>query len=330
VARVADNLDRYGIDADRGPEGEVLLAHDARAWAGMRRAALAAGHADRLVPAEALRAAGLFGPRFHGALRLAEGFPLHPMKYVLGLARAAQAAGVTIHGDSPVTGLAADPAGGWCLTTPQGHLQAPRVLVATNGYSSDDLPEWLDGRTLPVLSSILVTRPLRPDELQAQGWTGQIMAYDSRRLLHYFRLLPCGRFLFGMRGGLSAAPGSLARIEAQARAHFEALFPAWAGAGTETAWSGLACLTGSLTPFCAAVPGAPGLHAALGWHGNGVAAASESGRLIAAAMAGEPNRAPALMQQPPRRIPLPGLRRLWLGLAYAGFALADGRLRRAG
>lgn len=324
VAEVAANLDRHGIDADRGPDGEVLLAHTPAAF---RRAVAEAAPGDTVLPPGALREAGLEGPGFHGAIISPEGFSLHPMKYVLGLARAAQAAGVRIFGDSPVTALAPARGGGWRLATPAGAVTAAQVLVATNGYGREDLPGWLGGRTLPVLSTILVTVPVPQAALDEQGWHSRQMCFDSRTLLHYFRLLPCGRFLFGMRGGHSAAPAALAAVQARARRHFDTLFPALAPLPTEATWSGLVCLTGSLAPFCGAVPGAPGLHAALGWHGNGVAPASLAGRLIAGQMAGGPNRAPALMQTPPRRFPLPGLRRTWLRLAYAGLALRDGPVR---
>jgi len=325
IERVDENLRHYGINAERGPDGEILLAHDARR-AG--RLAALAREEGTFIAKDDLREAG-FNGAFHGAIVTPHGFPLHPMKYVLGLARAAQAAGVEIRGDSPVTSIDPVPEG-WRLITPQGVVAARRVLVATNGYSSDDLPDWLAGRFLPVLSSILVTRPLSPAEKDAQGWTSQVMAYDSRHLLHYFRLLPCGRFMFGMRGGLSADPKALEGIQREARRHFEVLFPEWARVETETSWSGLACLTGSLAPFCAEVPGAPGLFAALGWHGNGVSAASHAGRLIAQAMSGAPSALPTLFRQPPRRLPLPRLRRLWLRLAYAAFAIADGPVRGPG
>ena len=326
VARVAHNLSRYGNDAERGPDGEVCLAHRPRDWTRFRREA----EADELELIERadLRAAGLHGPTFHGAKIAPEGFPLHPMKYVTGLARAAIAAGARLHGDSLVTGLARE-GGAWRLTTATGTLHAAQVLIATNGYSSDDLPPWIAGRTLPVLSTILVTRPLSAAERDAQGWTSQRMAFDSRKLLHYFRLLPCGRFLFGMRGGLSARPDRLAQVQREARRHFELMFPAWRGVETERTWSGLVCLTGSLTPFAGAVPGAPGLFAAFGWHGNGVTPASEAGRRIAHAIAGRENTNPRLMQQPPRRLPLPGLRRTMLQLAYIGYGLRDGPMRAA-
>lgn len=327
VQRVDDNLARYGIDAERGPEGEVALAHRRRDWARLQAQARAGGHdAGRLIPREALAEHGIHGAGFHGALIEPTGFPLHPLKYLQGLAAAARSAGVRIHGDSLVTDLAAD-GDGWRLQTAEGELRARRVLVATNGYSSDDLPPWIAGRTLPALSSILVTRPLSREERDAQGWTSLQMAFDTRRLLHYFRLLPCGRFLFGTRGGLSARPDRLASVGRMARRHFETMFPAWRDVETERQWSGLVCLTGSLTPFAGAVPGATGVFAAFGWHGNGVTAASEAGRRVARAMAGTHAALPELMQSPPRRVPAAPFRRGLLRLAYIGYGLRDGPVR---
>jgi glycine/D-amino acid oxidase-like deaminating enzyme len=332
VEHVAGLLETHGIDAERGPPGEICIAHSPRAWAELRAEVeernRLMGEALRLIPREELAQEGLGCAVAHGASYDPTGFPLHPMRYVLGLVEAARSAGVRLYGDSAVTGLApAD--GGWRLATPGGEVRARKVLVATNGYSSEDLPPWLSGRTLPALSTILVTRPLTGDERRAQGWTGQRMAYDSRSLLHYFRLLRDGRFLFGMRGGLSAAPAAEARIRAEARRHFEIMFPAWSRVETEREWSGLVCLTGSLTPYVGPVPGAEGLFAALGWHGNGVSTASFGGQAAGRMIAGEPGRLPAPLAAPPRRFPLAPFRRNLLALAYLWRGWKDGPLRAA-
>ncbi|MFC7705042.1 NAD(P)/FAD-dependent oxidoreductase [Plastorhodobacter daqingensis] len=333
VSHVATLLQEEEIDADRGPDGEMLLAHRPAAWAALQRQARerAQLHGERLVllsPAE-LAARGIAGAGFHGGLFNPVGFPLHPLKYLRGLARAAQRAGATICGDSPVSSLRPS-GGGWQLTTPQGSLQAGRVLIATNGYGADDLPPWLAARRLPVLSAVFTTRPLSEAERAAQGWTSETMSFDSRALLHYFRLLPDGRFLFGMRGGTSARPAALAALHAEARRHFAALFPAWADVAVERHWSGLACLTGSLAPFAGPVPGAPGLFAALGWHGNGVSTASLAGARIAQEILGQTPDLPGIMRHPPRRFPLPFLRRPLLALGYRVLALKDGPLPRPG
>ncbi|MCC5969859.1 MAG: FAD-binding oxidoreductase [Pararhodobacter sp.] len=320
IERVRDNLTRYTIDADAGPEGELYMAHSARSFARMQAAPLEPG--CELLDRAALAERGMQGAGLYGAILSPHGFPLHPLKYALGLARAAQAAGVTVHGDSAVTGLAREGAA-WRLQTARGSLRAKRVLVATNGYSDEALPHWLHGRIFPLLSAILVTRPLSEGERAAQGWTSQIMAYDSRRVLHYYRLLPDGRFLFGGRGGISARLDALAAFHTTLRGEFDAMFPAFAAAGTEHYWAGLVCMTGSWHPFCAEVPEQPGLFAALGWHGNGVAAASEGGRRIAHALAGGANPAPALVQAPLNRFPLPALRRPLKGVAVGLAKLAD-------
>jgi glycine/D-amino acid oxidase-like deaminating enzyme len=333
VAHVERTLARHGIDAEVGSEkGEICLAHSESAWremqakAALKRASFGIDY--RLIPREALAQEGLATPAAFGAWFDPVGFPLHPMRYVLGLAAAAEGAGARIFGASPVTALTPE-AGGWRLVTPGGSLRARQVLIATNGYSSEDLPPWIAGRTLPAMSSILVTRPLSEAERRAQGWTRRVMAYDSRRLLHYFRLLPDDRFLFGMRGGLSADPAEEAAVRRKVRADFEAMFPAWAGVETEREWSGLVCLTGSLTPFVGRVPGCEGLWAAFGWHGNGVSSASYGGHLAGRMMAGERLRLPAPVATAPRRFPLPALRLPMLRLAYWYHGLREGPIRAA-
>ncbi len=333
VAHVAEVLRASGIDAEKGPAGEVCLAHSEAAWGAMQgaaqtRAALY-GVGTRLVPKTGLRDEGLATTAGFGAAINPVGFPLHPMKYLLGLAAAVKAAGVRIYGNSGVTALSRV-GGGWRVVTARGALKTPQVLIATNGYSSENLPPWIGGRTLPAMSVILVTRPLSAAERQAQGWTSQRMAYDSRHLLHYFRLLPDNRFLFGMRGGLSADPRAEAKVLAGARRHFEALFPEWTQVETERAWSGLVCLTGSLTPYAGPVPDAAGLFAAFGWHGNGVSTASLAGHEVGRMMAGMDLRLPAVLATPPARFPMPRLRLPLLRLAYAWAGWRDGAPRGSG
>ncbi len=332
VERVAEILQKHAIDARQGPEGDLCIAHSRRAFAALQRSAETRrtlyGENSELIPPEALAERGLLGAGFHGAELNATGFPIHPLIYAEALARLALAAGVRIFGDTPVVSIQRD-GEGWRLTTPEGQVHARRVLIATNGYSSEDLPDWLGGRTLPARSQIMMTRPLTRTERRAQGFTTPIMSYDTRDLLHYFRHLPDGRFLFGMRGGVTAHPAEAARTSALLRDHFARMFPAWAAVEAETEWSGFICLTGSSAPYIGPVPGADGLYAALGWHGNGVAAATLGGELAAGLIAGAPTAIPALMRQPPRRFPLPALRRVALRAAYVWKGLMDGPMPRA-
>ena len=322
IERVRDNLERYHIDAKPCEGGELLLADTPRRWYALKNEPLP-GNA-RLLDRLDLKNEGLQTAAYYGGRLVSCGFGLHPYAYVTGLADAAMRAGARIHGDSAVQAIQPD-GDGWLLRTARGQVRAKKVLMATNGYSDETLIPWLAGRWLPAISNIMVTRPLSITELSAQGWTRTLMAYDNRLMLHYFRLLPDNRFLFGTRGGLSFHPASVAEFAQKARAEFEVIFPHFATAETEYGWNGLVCLMASLSPYIGPVPSAPGLWIAMGWHGNGVAAASEGGRRAAQAMLGAQEAPPIIARQPPRRFLLP--RKLALRTLMAMATLREGPMR---
>ncbi|MEI2808086.1 NAD(P)/FAD-dependent oxidoreductase [Albidovulum sp.] len=325
-ASVAEILDRYAIDADaHSHEGELALAHSAREFA-ILRDELAEVRRDYGVRAELLgpadlAALGMGGTRFHGGLSMELGFALNPLKYALGLGAAVKAEGARIYENSPVEAIGRE-GGDFVLRTPRGRLLAKKLIVATNGYSSEDVPDWMAGRYLPTQSAILVTRELTDAEIARQGWSSQRMAYDTRNLLHYFRLMPNRRFLFGVRGGTSAAPAAQEAMRARARADFGAMFPAWAAVETPHFWSGFVCLTRPLTPYVGPIGDWDNAWAGFAWHGNGVALGTWSGRLLARLATGE-GRVPAVMARPPARFPFGTARRLILPFAYAWYGLRD-------
>lgn len=328
VDHVSARLEAGGIDADCHSDGETLLAHSAHAFAKFAEAAESShrlyGTTPTILPREALAQAGLKAEGLHGATTMPIGFALNPAKYVAGLARMAGRGGARIHGNTSVTKVKHD-GDFWQLTTPHGRVLARRILFATNGYMLDGLPAALTARFLPIQSNILVTRPLTDDELQAQGWTSRQMCYDSRNLLHYFRLLPDNRMLFGLRGDTSGGARSFERMRRVARRDFDRMFPAWHEVETPYFWSGLLALTGKLSPFIGELPDMPNAFAACGYHGNGVGMGSYAGSLVAQQMYGraDPRPAPQFMRILPRRFPLGRHRRLMLPLAYHAYALKD-------
>jgi glycine/D-amino acid oxidase-like deaminating enzyme len=145
------------------------------------------------------------------------------------------------------------------------------------------------------------------------------MAYDERFFLHYFRLMPNRRFLFGMRGGLFSSPKWDARMHRTIRQHFERMFPAWAHIDTPYSWNGLLSLSRDMTPYCGPIPELPGAFTALSFQGNGVAMASHAGAILADLAQDKAPRAmyPDIMRKPPRRFPLGRFRRAWLWPPYA-------------
>ncbi|UAB88464.1 FAD-binding oxidoreductase [Ruegeria sp. SCSIO 43209] len=318
VSLVADLLRDNQIDAETHSKGETQLAHSRRAMERLRRSADPAGQLHEIGE---LRSLGL-GGAFFGGYTTPIGFALNPRKYLFGLAGAAQAKGATLFQNSPITQIK-QATSGFVLTSPAGHVRASNVLVCTNGYSSEDLPPWLAARYMPAQSTVLVTRPLTDVELQAQGWTSDQMAYDTRNLLHYFRLMPNRRFLFGTRGGLLSSPGAEARIRQKAFGDFRRMFPAWDTIDVTHKWSGMVCLARNLVPFVGPVPEHPGMYAGFAYHGNGVAMGTYCGRALARLVLGQSADIPSPIAGAPGRFPFGRWRRAVMPPAYAYLGLAD-------
>jgi glycine/D-amino acid oxidase-like deaminating enzyme len=172
---------------------------------------------------------------------------------------------------------------------------------------------------------VIVTRPLTDDEIDAAGWFSDQMVYDTRNLLHYFRLMPDRRMLFGMRGGLLTGSTAEKRAISNVRRDFEAFFPAWKHVETPFGWSGMVCIARNQMPFVGPAPNEKGTFASLCYHGNGVAMGTYCGALAASVILGTINGEPysASMKMPLSRFELGRLRRALLPLAYLGYGLAD-------
>lgn len=323
---VAQNIDMFGIDADRHSDGETQLAHrpsDAEGFeseaAEMREAY---GVQSTILRHEELSEHGLSGPEFFGALTVPIGFALNPLKYATGLAAAARQAGVRIFGGSPITDIRHE--GRWTLISPSARIRAAKLIVATNGYSSEDLPDWYANRYLPVQSNVMVTRPLSTDELKAQGFFSHQMCYDSRTLLHYFRLMPDNRFLFGLRGAVSASSVAARAVESRLLSNFRRMFPHWETVEAPHFWTGLACIARNRVPFAGPLGDLPDAWGAMAYHGNGVAMGSYCGRLTAELALGRKTRPhPDFMQSAPRKFELGRFRRAQLRIAYAAYKWMD-------
>ncbi|MEQ9692688.1 FAD-dependent oxidoreductase [Shimia sp. SDUM112013] len=319
-------ISSLGFDVDRHSNGEVVLAHRKKDLPvleheaqGFRRTF---GVEPRMMTQECLAQEGMSGP-FYGGLSIPVGFALNPLKYGLQLAEAAENAGAMLFGESPVTNVQ-QTRKGFVVSTSQANVRSRKVILATNGYASENIPSWMSGRYIPAQSSVIVTRPLTEQERAAQGWHSSQMAYDTRNLLHYFRLMPDGRFLFGMRGGLSTGPKVHKKIRNTVRREFDRMFSEWKDVETPYFWSGFVCFNAKLLPFAGEIPTAPGLYAAFAYHGNGVAMGSYCGALVADKILGRRQlRYPRAIEQPPPKFPGGRFRRLGMWPAYLLYALSD-------
>lgn len=330
VALVRDRLERHAIDAWASGDGEVTLAHlpsrveELRAEQAFMQRSF--GEEMEFLGKEELTARGLDGPGFFAGLKARVGFGIHPLNYVRGLARAAVGAGAKIHARSQLVRWE-QTAGSHRLLTRAGVLKARQVIVATNGYTPEDVMGQLAGRLLPALSSVIVTRPLTEDERRAQGWTSPLMAFDSRTLLHYFRLLPNGRFLFGGRGGTDASSAGGEAFRAVLTRSFQTLFPAWKDVEITHYWRGFVCLSHDRVPYIGALDEQNSVWTAIAYHGNGVAMGSWSGRAVARLAIKKTAREelPPVLTRRLSRFPLPAFRPLYLKGAYLWYGWQDSR-----
>lgn len=323
---VENLINRYGLEVDRHSHGETELAHRPTDMVALRARVLEIeedyGVAPQIIEKCDLTKEGMVGP-FFGGLTTPVGFGLNPLKYLNGIAAEAEAVGVKIFHDSQVLQHKTIRQG-TKLICENGSVLAEHVILASNGYSSDDLPNWLAGRYMPSQSSVLVTRPLTESEIDLQGWRSAQMSFDTRNLLHYFRLMPDRRFLFGMRGGLLGGPNAEARARTRVRRNFKSMFQEWAHVDTPYEWSGMVCLARHRQPFVGAIPGHAGWWTGMCYHGNGVAMGSFAGKLVAELVQGrQPELCSDAMLRPLPKFPFGRGRRLVMPFVYAGLSYAD-------
>ncbi len=214
------------------------------------------------------------------------GAGVHVGKFAHGLAEAGTRAGVTICEDAEVTELAARPGGGHAVRTTRGMVDVDRVLIATSGYTGSLTP-WLQRRTIPVGSFIIVTEPL-PEETARRVLPRHRQASDNKMLTYYFRITPDNRLLFGGRArfALSSPDSDVKSAEILKRA-MTTLFPYLASARVDYTWGGLVDLTMDQMVHAGE---RNGVHYSLGYSGHGVQMATYMGKQMALSMLGKPSR----------------------------------------
>jgi gamma-glutamylputrescine oxidase len=241
---------------------------------------------------------------------------LHPLNYTLGLAAAAQAAGVQIFENSAVTALhIADPA---VVRTERGSVQARFAALCCNAYG-DPLIHALRARIMPVGTYIVATEPLGQERI-AKLMRENVGVTDSNFVLDYFRRSADHRLLFGGRVSYSGADAfDTARAT---RRRMVKVFPQLADARIEFAWGGYVDITMSRAPDFNRL--APNVYYLQGFSGHGIALTGIAGQLVAEAIAGQAERFDVFTKLRHRKFPGgPALRMPALVLAMLWYRLRD-------
>ncbi|QKV19287.1 NAD(P)/FAD-dependent oxidoreductase [Oricola thermophila] len=255
---------------------------------------------------------------FHGGIRDTGTGHIHPLRLVIGTARAAAAAGARLFENTKATGIARD-GGRVRIATARGTITAGRALVAVNAYGSDTLEPVSAAHVMPIRSFIGATEPL-PPELNARIIPGGESIDDSRFVVRYFRKYGDDRLLFGGREAYTA--DNPRDIAGHIRRQIAEIYPELADVGITHAWGGSVGITMPREPFVAEVM--PGVTAIGGFSGHGVMLSNFTGRLYAEAVSGNRDRLEALREL---KVPaFPGGRRFrkpLLTLALTWFAMLD-------
>ncbi len=271
---------------------------------------------QRIAPADI--GAWIASPRFHSGVFDARSGHLHPLKYTLGLAQAAAAAGVHIHEQTPVRALVqgARPE----LRTAGGTVRARQVLLAGNVYLQGVAPA-LQARIMPVGTYIACSQAMDP-ALCRSLIPSRAAVCDTNFVLDYFRPTPDHRLLYGGRVSYSTlTPANLAE---SMRARMQRSFPQLADVQVDYAWGGFVDISMNRAPdfgrLPAAAPGAPpNVYYLQGFSGHGLALTGLAGRLVAEAMAGDASRFDVFARLRHRAFPGGALLRtpaLVLGMAW--------------
>lgn len=233
---------------------------------------------------------------YHGGLIDQKSAHLHPLRFVLGMAKAAIDLGVRFYEQSYVHAVRAAH-GVHQVQTDKGSVSAKHVVYAGNGYLGN-LERKTASRVMPINNFIAATEPLGDaiNDVLAKD----IAVADSKFVVNYFRLSHDGRLLFG--GGENYSYRFPKDIAQTVRKPMLEIFPQLKDVKIDYAWGGTLGITMRRMPFFSRL--GQGEWSASGYSGHGVGTATQAGQLIANAIHGDSTGFDAMAQVP--CLPFPG------------------------
>ncbi|MEE9428974.1 MAG: FAD-binding oxidoreductase [Paracoccaceae bacterium] len=252
---------------------------------------------------------------FGGTLDMGGGH-IHPLRFAIGLARAAQSAGVRIFEKSRVTSLIETPVAK--VRTDQADISASHVVLACNGYLGR-LQSKVAARVMPINNFIAATEPLGDTQAKELIRENHAVA-DSKFVINYFRLSKDKRLLFG--GGESYGYKFPNDIAGLVRKPMVEIFPQLKDVQIDYAWGGTLGITMNRMPHFARLQG--NVISSSGYSGHGIAMATLGGKLAAMAIAGQAEKFDFMANVPTHKFP-GGVTMRWplLVLAMVWFSLRD-------
>jgi gamma-glutamylputrescine oxidase len=219
---------------------------------------------------------------YFGGIKDTGGGHLHPLNYALGLAKAAEVAGVQMFEQSAATRIE-DDGGKVTVVTDAGRIEADYAVLGCNAYLGGLEPR-IAGKIMPIANFVITTEPLPEAEAKALIPSGAC-ACDTKFVVSYYRVTADNRMLFG--GGERYNTQEPADIAGFVKPYMLQVFPQLAAKRIEYGWGGMLAITMLRLPHLGRIGR---VYYAHGYSGMGVAITGIAGKLIAEAMAGTAER----------------------------------------
>jgi gamma-glutamylputrescine oxidase len=315
IALIRQRIERFDIDCDwrsgyLGVATSERKARELRAWHESMHSRY--GYRTTWIERDALPR-WIASPRYVAGIHDPDGGHLHPLKYSLGLARAAAGLGVKMHEQSAVRAI--EPGATVRLRTEAGSVRASHVLLAGNVYLQGLAPQ-LEARVMPVGTYIVASRSLDP-ALAASLIPCGAAVCDTNFVLDYFRTTADHRVLYG--GRVSYSTTTPMNLAASMQRRMARTFPQLEGVEVEYAWGGFVDISMNRAPDFGRLPDASNVYYLQGFSGHGLALTGLAGKLVAEAIDGDASRFDTFAQLRHRRFPGGRLLRtpaLVAGMAY--------------
>ena len=251
IGFAADAVAQYGIDpAYADPAGKVNGAATAKGEA--HNASYGRHLASLGETSEALDARQMFeltgSQHYRSGLFTPGTMILQPAGYIRGLACGLRGEGVKIYERSAATGFSRQ-GSDWCVTTAQGQITAPRIILANNGHlESFGIAK---GQLMQLFLYASMTPDLDAETLARLGGTPRWGITPSDPMGTTMRRIDTAqggnrivtRTCATLRPGMTAKPSDVARAAKVHREKFDTRFSQLAGLPMQYAWAGHLCLT---------------------------------------------------------------------------------------
>ena len=266
---------------------------------------------------------GHMGEEQFGAFSYKPGFAINPLKFLLGLAKQAEISGVKIFQKSKVNKIEKN-SGKFNVISNGQIITANKIVMATNGFYQDDLFPQLNNMILPVISNIIITRPLSKSELDSHNFITRNPVLNIRNLLFYYRLLSDNRFLFGARGDVVGSEQSSIIKSKKMEKQMKKVFPNWKDVKIDYNWRGLVAVTTKFTPSIGKLD-EDEIYYSFGYQANGVNTAPWSGNELAKLIVSNSKELniSKFYQGLPKKFPFPKLRLFYLRLYLMYCSIID-------